>query len=197
MALSEIQQKLLGGAEDSAFGATVKEGPVNVANLDLNTLSIPQMHALIRRLSDEIQRRSLEEMDTEALLQHIWDNLFTRSGTSLAPIIMNNVLLCAGHRVFRSGTNHTCAFVNVNDTWVWDHQDLEHTTIRGFEGKPEGSLQSAALLPVNEGDRVAYLPCNASMGNHSLIKNQARYFEVKAGELVPSYSYQVDKSSLI
>lgn len=196
MALSSIQQKLLGASDDEVI-SQVRDAPVDVMGLDLSHLTVPQMHSLIRRLSNEVQARTLKEMDPDALLKHIWENLFTRAGASMPPIIMNGMLLCAGHRVFRTGQNHTCAFVNVNDTWVWEHSDLEHTVIRGMDGKPEGSLMSAALLPVSEGDRVAYLPCTASMGAHKLIKNQAKYYEVKAGELEPSYSYEVNKKSLL
>lgn len=192
MSLTPTQQKLLSLTGDFAETSQQVKQAFSVEKFDMSALTTPQIHALMQRLSVEVQTRALEEMDPDALLGYVWENMFSASGAALPPIIMNGILLCAGHRIVKSGTTHTCAFVNINDTWCWEYGDLvAEPTIRGYPNRPEGSLQSAALISVKEGDRVAMLPCNASMGKHKLIKTQARYYEVRGGELEPSYSYEV------
>lgn len=120
-------------------------------------------------IADEQRRRALASGDLAAVVAHGFENGFGRDGVALPPWIESGFVVCPGGLVQRNPANHRCAFVSVNDVWIWESSELVHEEKRSTPGKYDG-FRAVALLPLVEGVELDYVRGKMRSGQHSAEK---------------------------
>lgn len=140
----------------------------------------------------EQARRAVERGDLDEIIAQAFETGFGNDGLALLPWIEGAVLVCPGGLTWSSRTSHTCRFISIDDTWVWDSHDLIREDKRSSPGSRDG-FRAVALLPVLEGLAVDVVSGKARQGQHSV--DRVVSYEIRAGELVEVSQRDVSRRS--
>ena len=132
-------------------------------------------------IADEMRRRAMEAGDEDAVIADAFDTAFGRDGMAALPWISGHYIVCPGSFVAKNRSSHRSRFASVNDTWVWDSEQLITETKRSTAGKADG-FQAVALLPIVEGTEIDMVTSRQRSGQLN-VEHVASY-EVKKGKLV-------------
>lgn len=135
---------------------------------------------LAAALGDETRRRAIEQGDQQAVIDQAFDHAFGRDGMGVLPYIEGPYIVCPGAMVSKRKGNHTCRFVSVNDTWIWDSYELLHEEKRSSPGAHDGFRAVALLSPV-EGMELDVVSGRLRSGQHQV--DLVVSFVVRKGEL--------------
>ena len=156
-----------------------------MAGLSVESLSDKQLQSIIAAAQFELQQRALEACDPAALIEQGFEEGFDNKGMPHIPYIVgetgSGILVCTGTRIDKSTTSHDCAFVSVDDAWIWENEDLIEEEIRNPAG-PKPVMRSVSLLPTYEGMKFDLVQCAAKMSVHQVKK--VRSFEIQNGKVV-------------
>ncbi len=147
----------------------------------LARLDDDQLTNLAAAARQEQARRAVERGDLDEIIAQAFETGFGNDGLAHLPWIEGTVLVCPGGLVWSSRTSHTCRFVSIDDTWVWDSHDLIREDKRSTPGSRDG-FRAVALLPVLEGMEVDVVSGKARQGQHSV--DRVVSYEVRSGDLV-------------
>lgn len=134
---------------------------------DLDKWDDRDLSSALEVLQQEASRRALARCDPSALVEEAFASAFTRKGMPTDPYVRDGILVCPGGKVDRSAMNHECAFVRVNDSWVWEAPDRFEDAIRHVPG-PHPSMRSVTLLPAVHGMTVDLVQSRTKMGVHQM-----------------------------
>lgn len=119
----------------------------------------------------EQQARALRAADPEVLAHAAFGEAFTVQGVAAAPWVTGQGLLVApGFRRDRSAAAHTCAFVQVDQQWVWESPHLAADVLRRGGVRGRDLLCTVSVVPAYDGMRVDRLASNAVRGLHRLTR---------------------------
>ncbi len=169
-------------ASTRRIGAAAKllAAPLEVPRI-LDRLDDDQLTNLAVAARHEQGRRAVARGDLDQIIAEAFDAGFGSDGLAHLPWIEGTVLVCPGGLVWSSRTSHTCRFASIDDTWVWDSNDLIREDKRSTPGTRDG-FRAVALLPVLEGMEVDVVSGKARQGQHSV--DRVVSYEVRSGELV-------------
>ena len=106
---------------------------------------------------------------------------FGRDGLAVLPWISGPYIVCPGGLVGRNRASHRCRFVSVDDTWVWDSNELIQGDKRSSPGADEG-FRAVALIAIVEGTRLDVVSGRLKSGQHRVERVVS--YEVRTGDLV-------------
>ena len=158
----------------------------------LDRLDDDQLVNLAAATRQEQARRAVERGDLDEIIAQAFETGFGSDGLAHLPWIEGTVLVCPGGLVWSSRTSHTCRFVSIDDTWVWDSHDLIREDKRSTPGSRDG-FRAVALLPVLEGMEVDVVSGKARQGQHSV--DRVVSYEVRSGDLVEVAQRDVSRSA--
>jgi len=136
---------------------------------------------LAAALSDEVRRRAIKHGDQQAVIDQAFDHAFGRDGLGVLPYKEGPFIVCPGAMVSKRKGNHTCRFVSVNDTWIWDCHELLIEEKRSSPGVHDG-FRAVALLTPTEGMELDVVSGKLRSGQHQV--DLVVSFIVRKGELV-------------
>lgn len=158
----------------------------------LERLDDDQLTNLAAASRQEQARRAVERGDLDEIIAQAFDTGFGNDGLALLPWIEGSVLVCPGGLTWSSRTSHTCRFVSIDDTWVWDSHDLIREDKRSTPGTRDG-FRAVALLPLLEGMAVDVVSGKARQGQHSV--DRVVSYEIRSGDLVEVSQRDVSRRS--
>jgi len=132
-------------------------------------------------VDDETRRRAVEQGDQQAVINQGFDHAFGRDGLGVLPYREGPYVVCPGAMVSKRRGNHTCRFVSVNDTWIWESHELLHEEKRSSPGVHDGFRAIALLSPV-EGMELDVVRGRMRSGQHQV--ELVVSFVVRKGELI-------------
>ncbi|MEM7276257.1 MAG: hypothetical protein AAF547_24495 [Actinomycetota bacterium] len=151
----------------------------------LGKLSDDELSNISAAAQQEQSTRAVARGDLDEIIAQAFEAGFAGEGgrnpAAVLPWIEGNVVVCPGELVRSSRTSHTCRFVNVNDTWVWDAHELIREDKRSSPGARDG-FRAVALVPALDGMTVDVVSGRARQGQHQV--DRVVSFVVKRGELV-------------
>lgn len=151
----------------------------------LGKLDDDQLSNLAAATQQEQSERAVARGDLDEIIAAAFESGFAGDGgrnpAAVLPWIEGNVVVCPGELVRSSRTSHTCRFVNVNDTWVWDAHELIREDKRSSPGARDG-FRAVALVPALDGMTVDVVSGRARQGQHQV--DRVVSFVVKRGELL-------------
>lgn len=135
----------------------------------------------LEAIRSELTARALARADVDALVADGFARGFASSaGLPVDPWLVDGLLVCAGAKVERSSMRHTCAFVRVDDAWVWDSPTLVTDVVRHLPG-PRPVMRSISIVAAPEGTAVDLVSARTRTGPHELVG--VRSFVVEGGRL--------------
>lgn len=137
--------------------------------------------------------RAVARGDLDEIIAQAFETGFGGDGLAHLPWVEGTVLVCPGGLVWSSRTSHTCRFVSIDDTWVWDSHDLIREDKRSTPGSRDG-FRAVALVPLLEGMEVDVVSGKARQGQHSVERVVS--YEVRAGDLVEVAQRTVNRTSM-
>ena len=159
----------------------------------LARLDDDQLTNLAAAARQEQAGRAVARGDLDEIIAQAFESGFGTDGLGHLPWIEGSVVVCPGGLVWSSRTSHTCRFVSVDDTWVWDSHDLIREDKRSTPGSRDG-FRAVALLPVLEGLALDVVSGKARQGQHSVERVVS--FEVRSGELVEVAQRNVARAAI-
>lgn len=147
---------------------------------DLSQWDDQMLRGVLDAVQQESARRALDRCDPPALIDEAFASAFTAKGLPHDPYLREGILVCPGGKVDRSSMNHECAFVRVDDQWVWERTDRLEDAIRHLPG-PRPSMRSVTVLPAMDGMALDLVHSRTKMGVHQLAS--VRSFVVTGGQL--------------
>jgi len=132
-------------------------------------------------VADEARRRAVETGDPDAAIADGFETGFGRDGLAVLPWISGPYIVCPGGLVGRNRASHRCRFVSVDDTWVWDSNELIQEDKRSSPGADEG-FRAVALIAIVEGTRLDVVSGRLKSGQHRVERVVS--YEVRTGDLV-------------
>ena len=130
----------------------------------------------------QLQReRAVSRGDLDAIIADAFESGFGRDGLGADPWVEGNVVVCPGGIISKSKSSHRCRFVSINDTWIWDSQELIREDKRSIAGTNDG-FSAVALLPVLNGMELDVVSGKARSGQHSV--DRVVSYVIKRGKLV-------------
>lgn len=160
----------------------------NLVSCDDKTLS---RAALI--ISHEIKSRAIANCDPDALISKFFKEGFNSKEMPKDPVLLDDVLVCLGAKLDKSVMSHNCAFVRVNNSWSWEHDDLIKDEIRYLPGA-KSRMQSVSLIPVVDGTSVDLVESKTINSVHKLLAVKSYVVEGKALILVSSRKVSTNHS---
>lgn len=160
----------------------------------LDRLDDDQLTNLAAATQQEQTRRAVARGDLDQIIAQGFETGFGNDGLAHLPWIEGTVVVCPGGLVWSSRTSHTCRFVNVDDTWVWDSHDLIREDKRSTPGSRDG-FRAVALLPVLEGMALDVVSGKARQGQHSVERVVS--YEIRKGELVEVSQRDVSRRGMM
>lgn len=142
---------------------------------------LAELGAAIR---EETAQRARNSGDQDAVIEAAFERGFARDGLGVVPWIETPFLICPGGLVGKNQANHRCQFVSVDDTWVWENNDLIREDKRSTPSSGQG-FRAIALLPIIEGMQLDVVRARMRQGQHdvervtSLIVKKGRLHEVE------------------
>ncbi len=131
-------------------------------------------------LAQLARRRAVDAGNHDAIIAEAFETGFGRDGLAHLPWVEGAVIVCPGGLISKSKSNHTCRFISVDDTWVWESAELIVETKRSTPG-PKDGFRAVALVPIIEGMELDVVSGKARSGQHSVDKVVS--FEVRKGQL--------------
>ena len=190
-----------GGAAEPAstrrIGAAAKllAAPLEVPRV-LERLDDDALINLAAAARQEQARRAVARGDLDEIIAQAFESGFGNDGMAHLPWIEagqpGGVVVCPGGLIWSSRTSHTCRFVSVDDTWVWDSHDLIREDKRSTPGSRDG-FRAVALLPVLEGMALDVVSGKARQGQHSVERVVS--YEIRDGLLVEVAQRDVSRSA--
>jgi len=144
-------------------------------------LSDDVLNHVAAAISDEIRRRAIEVGDPDAVIAEAFETAFGRDGLGTVPWIEKPYIVCPGAMVMKNQRNHTCRFVSVDDTWIWNSFHLLQEDKRSSPG-PKGGFRAVALLPITEKLELDVVTGKQRGGQHQV--DHVVSYVVKRGKLV-------------
>ncbi len=114
-------------------------------------------------------RRAIERGDIDEIIAEGFDEAFGGDGLGSDPYLEGNLVVCPGGLSWTSKTSHTCRFVSVNDTWVWDSVELIREDKRSSPGSRDG-FRAIALIPAATGTTLDVVTGKARAGGHQVTR---------------------------
>lgn len=145
-------------------------------------------------IHQEQAARALARGDLDEIITQAFETGFGSDGLALLPWVEGNVIVCPGGLIWSSRTSHTCRFVNVNDSWVWDSHELIREDKRSTPGTRDG-FRAVALLPALERMELDVVSGKARAGQHTV--DRVVSYVVKNGELVETSQRTIKKSGMM
>jgi hypothetical protein len=159
----------------------------------LGRLDDDQLTNLAAAARQETARRAVARGDLDQIIADAFESGFGSDGLAHLPWVEGTVLVCPGGLVWSSRASHTCRFVSIDDTWVWDSHDLIREDKRSTPGKRDG-FRAVALLPILEGMSVDVVSGKARSGQHSV--DRVVSYEIRSGELVEVAQRDIARSGM-
>ena len=131
-------------------------------------------------LAQLARQRAVDAGNHDAIIAAAFETGFGRDGLAHLPWVEGSVIVCPGGLISNSKSNHTCRFISVDDTWVWESSELILETKRSTPG-PKDGFRAVALVPIIEGMELDVVSGKARSGQHSVDKVVS--FEVRKGQL--------------
>lgn len=126
--------------------------------------------ANVIELSMQIQsERAVARGDLDELIAVGFEEAFGGDGLGSDPYLVGNVVVCPGGLIWTSKTSHTCRFVSVNNTWVWDSIELIREDKRSSPGSRDG-FRAVALIPAATGTELDVVSGKARSGGHQVTR---------------------------
>ena len=141
---------------NSAERVLAKLGEPDLANVIELSMQLQSQRAVARGDLDEIIAAGFEEN-------------FGGDGLGSDPYLLGNVVVCPGALIWTSKTSHTCRFVSVNNTWVWDCMELIREDKRSSPGTRDG-FRAVAIIPAATGTKLDVVSGKARSGGHSVTR---------------------------
>ncbi|MEM9564119.1 MAG: hypothetical protein AAGA93_15975 [Actinomycetota bacterium] len=158
----------------------------------LGRLDDDELVNLAAAARQEQATRAVARGDLDEIIAQAFETGFGSDGLAHLPWVEGTVLVCPGGLVRSSRSSHTCRFVSIDDTWVWDSHDLIREDKRSTTGTRDG-FRAVALLPLLEGMEVDVVSGKARQGQHSV--DRVVSYEIRSGELVEVAQRHVSRSS--
>ncbi len=140
--------------------------------LDLSDLSGQtdgNLAALIEAAQDEQKRRAIEAGDLEAIIEDAFEQGFTAKGMARGPWLTDDgILVCPGSIIEKSTQSHVCSFVNLDDTWAWQAQDLLLDEVRKIPAQARTHQRSVSLIAAYDGLEFTVVVCKARNSVHEM-----------------------------
>ena len=136
---------------------------------------------LAAAIGDETRRRAVDEGDPQAVIDEAFESAFGRDGLGSFPYLEGPFIVCPGAMVSKRRGSHSCRFVSVNDTWIWDSHELVVEDKRSSPG-PHAGFRAVALISPVEGTELDVVSGRMRSGEHR-VEHVVSY-EVRSGDLV-------------
>jgi hypothetical protein len=154
--------------------------PLTVPDV-LGLLTDDALAHLAAAIHQEVRGRAVDAGDPDAVIAEAFETGFGRDGLAVNPWVEGPFVVCPGGLVGTGRAGHRCRFVSVNDTWVWDAEELVCETKRSTPGAKEG-FRAVALVPVHEGLALDVVTGRLRAGQHAV--DRVVSFEIRRGELI-------------
>lgn len=166
---------------------------MDLTSRSLAELSDNNLRTLIADCLDEQRRRAVEAGGFEALCEEGFSDGFDTKGHARVPLIRGDVLICYGSIVEKSAMSHDCSFVKIDDTWVWEYEDVLRDEVRKRPERGKEHQRSVSLIPALEGLEFDLVSCRMRHGVHHM--HHARSYRILRGqlELVTSRTVKTDR----
>lgn len=119
-------------------------------------------------ITAEITSRALARADAPALIEDGFARGFNRDGMPEDPWLVAGILVCPGAKVEASAMRHKCAFVRIDEQWVWEADGRLEDTVRHLPG-PHPVMRSVTLVAVPPGTSVDLVSARTRQGVHELV----------------------------
>jgi len=136
---------------------------------------------LIAILIEEQRGRALARGDLEAIVEQGFELGFDSTGKAKTPWIDRGIVVCPGSVIERSALSHDCVFVNVDDTWVWESDDLVLDDVRRGLMRGKENQRSISLLAARDGLCFDVIASKKRQGVHQMVAGSS--YEIKNGKL--------------
>ena len=154
-------------------------------DIDINEFSEHsdyELATLIQNAQNEQKRRAIESGDLNAIIEDAFEMGFTYKGVALTPwLTKEGILVCPGSIIEKSASSHICSFVNLDDTWVWQSQDLLLDQVRKIPVQSRTHQRSVSLIAAYEGIEFTVVICKARNYVHEMQSSVS--YIVKDGKL--------------
>lgn len=167
-------------------------GTVHVMH-QLGDLSDEALRDLIAAAIEEQRQRAAASGDLEALCEAGFAEGFDSKGHARTPVIRDGLLICYGSIVERSAMSHECHFVHIEDSWVWEYQDVLRDEVRKRPERGREHQRSVSILPALEGLELDLVGCKMRTGVHQM--QTVRSYRIVSGqlELVTARAVRTDR----
>ncbi len=142
---------------------------VNEAPRVLGKLDEEQLANVIELAGQLQSERAVARGDLDQIIAVGFEEAFGGDGLGTDPYLEGNVVVCPGSIVWTSKTSHTCRFVSVNDTWIWDSVELIREDKRSTPGTRDG-FRAVALVPAVTGTELDVVSGKARAGAHQVTR---------------------------
>ena len=132
----------------------------------------------------QLQRlRALARGDLDEIIATAFEIGFGRDGIGLLPWVEGDVIVCPGGLTSKSKSksSHKCRFVSIDDTWIWESNELIREDKRSTPGT-DGGFRAVALVPLVDGMELDVVSGKARQGQHSI--DLVISYEVRRRELI-------------
>jgi hypothetical protein len=116
----------------------------------LDDVTLAGLAAAVR---SEQQQRALANGDQDAIIDEAFEIGFIDDGMAVAPWVRGPFVVSPSIVLATSASSHTSRLINVDDTWVWNSNELVREDKRSSAGRGEG-FRAVALLPIIEAMRL-------------------------------------------
>ncbi len=121
---------------------------------------------VIRQVQSE---RAVGRGDLDEIIAQGFEECFGGDGMGADPYLVGDVVVCPGSLIWNSKSSHTCRFISVNDTWVWDAVELIREDKRSTPGSRDG-FRAIALIPSVTGTEIDVVSGKSKSGAHSVTR---------------------------
>lgn len=130
----------------------------------LNDDQLAHLQLVVAQLQRE---RAVAGGDLDAIITSAFEAGFGRDGLAVLPWVEGNVVVCPGGLIAKSRASHRCRFVSVNDTWIWESDELIREDKRSTPGAKDG-FRAVALVPLVGGMELDVVSGRSRAGQHSV-----------------------------
>lgn len=123
---------------------------------------------LLEVVRAELASRALARADIPAMVEDGFARGFLASGMPDDPWLHEGLLVCPGAKVDKSAMAHTCAFVRVDDAWVWEADGVVEDVVRYLPG-PKTRMRSVSVVTAPPGTAVDLVSARTRSGVHELV----------------------------
>lgn len=135
----------------------------------LGKLDESQLANVIEMAMQLQSERAVARGDLDQIIAAGFEEAFGGDGLGTDPYLVGNVVVCPGALIWTSKTSHTCRFVSVNNTWVWDSIELIREDKRSSPGSRDG-FRAVALIPAATGTELDVVSGKARSGGHQVTR---------------------------